>query len=89
MDKGIRPYVNEHFVDLNERRRRGLMTNTVFRKTVMADAMEKFGITLASAATHYNHAFKLVKDLNAELVSGSRPDGSPCRLSTSCAYSAP
>ena len=36
----------------------------------MFDVMEQFGITLASAATHYNHAFKTVKELNAELVDG-------------------
>jgi len=70
MDKGIRPYCNNKFVELNEQRRRGLVSNLVFRKTVMADVMEQFGCTLASAATHYNHAFKTVKELNGELVSG-------------------
>jgi hypothetical protein len=70
MDKGIRPHVNNKFVELNEVRRRGDMNNTLFRKSVMADAMELFGITLASAATHYNHAFKTVKELNSELVDG-------------------
>lgn len=70
MDKGIRPYCNNKFVELNEVRRRGLLTNTQFRKDVMFDVMEQFGITLASAATHYNHAFKMVKELNAELVDG-------------------
>ena len=70
MDKGIRPYCNAKFVELNEQRRRGIIGNTVFRKSVMADVMEQFGITLASAATHYNHAFKTIKEANAELVSG-------------------
>jgi len=70
MDKGIRPHVNAKFVELNNQRNRGELTNTQFRKNVMFDAMEQFGCTLASAATHYNHAFKLVKGLNAELVSG-------------------
>lgn len=75
MDKGIRPFCNNKFVELNEQRRRGLLTNTQFRKNVMASCMEEFGITLASAATHYNHAFKTVKELNAELVSGlGRPE---------------
>jgi len=75
MDKGIRPHVNFKFAELNEQRRRGLLTNVQFRKNVMCDAMEEFGITLASAATHYNHAFKLLKELNAELVSGlGRPE---------------
>lgn len=70
MDKGIRPYCNAKFVELNNLRNRGELTNTQFRKNVIADVMEQFGITLASAATHYNHAFKTVKELNAELVSG-------------------
>lgn len=70
MDKGIRPYVNAKFVELNNLRNRGELNNTAFRKAVIADAMDQFGITLASAATHYNHAFKTVKELNAELVSG-------------------
>jgi hypothetical protein len=70
MDKGIRPYCNAKFVELNNLRNRGELTNTQFRKNVIADVMEQFGITLASAATHYNHAFKTVKELNSELVSG-------------------
>lgn len=70
MDKGIRPYCNAKFVELNNLRNRGELTNTQFRKNVMADVMDQFGITLASAATHYNHAFKTVKELNSELVSG-------------------
>ena len=75
MDKGIRPYCNAKFVELLNVRNRGELTNTAFRKSVMADVMEQFGITLASAATHYNHAFKTVKELNAELVSGlGRPE---------------
>lgn len=75
MDKGIRPYCNAKFVELLNLRNRGELTNTQFRKNVMADVMENFGITLASAATHYNHAFITVKALNSELVSGlGRPD---------------
>lgn len=75
MDKGIRPAARAKFVELNEQRRRGLLTNTVFRKTVMAYIMEEFGTTLASAATHYNDAFKFIKELNSELVDGlGRPE---------------
>lgn len=75
MDKGIRPYCNAKFVELLNLRNRGELTNTQFRKNVMADVMENFGITLASAATHYNHAFITVKALNSELVSGlGRPE---------------
>ena len=75
MDKGIRPWCNNKFVELNELRRRGLLGNTQFRKNVIAAVMEEFGTTLPSAATHYNTAFKLVKDCTPELVSGlGRPE---------------
>jgi hypothetical protein len=76
MDKGIRPAARNKFVELNEVRRRGEApyvgpkANTVFRKNVMCYLMDEFGITLASAATHYNEAFKLVKEATPELVSG-------------------
>ena len=75
MDKGIRPFARTKFAELNEQRRRSLLTNTQFRKNVMCSLMEEFGCTLASAATHYNEAFKFLKELNAELVSGlGRPE---------------
>ena len=76
MDKGIRPAARNKFVELNEQRRRGEApyvgpkANTIFRKNVMCYLMDEFGITLASAATHYNEAFKLVKEATPELVSG-------------------
>jgi hypothetical protein len=76
MDKGIRPAARAKFVELNEKRRRneapytGPKANTIFRKDVMHFLMENFGISLASAATHYNEAFKLVKEATPELVSG-------------------
>jgi 23S rRNA G2445 N2-methylase RlmL len=59
MDKGIRPAVNRHFVELLPRRAE--LGNTRFRAEVIAFAMEDYSITLASAATHYNHAFKEAK----------------------------
>lgn len=70
MDKGIRPYCNNKFVELNEERRRGNMSNLAFRKGVIYDVVEQFGISVASASTHYNYSFKMIKELNAELVSG-------------------
>lgn len=76
MDKGIRPAARAKFVELNEKRRRGVepytgpKANTIFRKEVMSFLMENFGISLASAATHYNEAFKLVKEATPELVAG-------------------
>lgn len=75
MDKGIRPYVNAKFIELNASRKAGTLTNTQFRKNVMGDAMEAFGITLASAATHYNHALQAVKKATPAEVEGlGRPD---------------
>lgn len=81
MDKGIRPAARNKFVELNELRRRGEApytgpkANTVFRKNVMSHLMTEFNISLASAATHYNEAFKLVKEATPELVSGlGRPE---------------
>ena len=76
MDKGIRPFARNLFAEQNELRRRnaapydGAKANTRFRATVIATLMEEFGITLASAATHYNEAFKFLKELNSELVDG-------------------
>ena len=59
MDKGIRPAVNRKFVELLPQRAE--LGNTRFRAEVIAFAMDDYGITLASAATHYNHAFKVAK----------------------------
>jgi len=68
MDKGIRVNVRNKFVELSPQRE--ALGNTPFRKAIIAYAMEEFGITLASAATHYNDAFKKVKQTNPELVLG-------------------
>jgi hypothetical protein len=63
IDKGIRPETIRKFRELLPTRENTRAGNTVFRKTVMAHIMENFGITLASAATHYNHAFIDAKEL--------------------------
>ena len=68
MDKGIRPAVNRKFAELLTTR--AAVGNTAFRKNVMFYAMEEFDITLASAATHYNHAFQECKKVTPELVEG-------------------
>lgn len=67
-DYGIRPYTNAKFVELLPTR--ATISNTQFRKNVMFDIMEAFGITLASAATHYNHAFIECKKASPALVEG-------------------
>ena len=83
MDKGIRPFVNKKFLELAPTRPGSSATNgpatregnTAFRKNVMFAAMEVFGISVASAATHYNHAFIECKKVNPTLVEGlGRPE---------------
>jgi len=73
MDKGIRAYADRKFIDLLPRRSE--LGNTLFRKTVISDIMEQFGTTLASAATHYNHAFKEARKVVPEQLEGlGRPE---------------
>lgn len=73
MTKGIREHVNEKFASLLPKRTE--LGNTGFRKAVMQDAMTVFGISLASAATHYNHTLKFIKETDPTLVEGlGRPE---------------
>lgn len=54
---------------------RAEMGNTPFRKAVMDSMQETFKLTVASASTLYNNAFKDVKKNNPELVVGlGRPE---------------
>ena len=64
-DKGIRVNVNHKFVELLPMR--ATHGDTRFRADVIGYAMGEFGITLASAATHYNHA-KIEAAKNADLA---------------------
>ena len=68
MDKGIRNFCNRKFAELLPQRNE--LGNTAFRKAVMCSLIEEFEISIASAATHYNHSFKTVKASNPELVEG-------------------
>lgn len=70
MDKGIRPYAVAAFIAQAPARVNTREGNTVFRKTLMAELMEQFDITLASAATHYNHAFISAKTTHPALTEG-------------------
>jgi hypothetical protein len=73
MTKGIRDYVNEKFSELLPQRAE--MGNTAFRAAVMGAAVAQYGISVASAATHYNHSLKFVRSVDAELVEGlGRPE---------------
>jgi len=75
MDKGIRPFAIAQFVALAPTRVNDRAGNTAFRKNLMATLMDQFGITLASAATHYNHAFIEAKKTHPALCEGlGRPE---------------
>jgi hypothetical protein len=66
MDKGIRPACNAKFLELLPTRVNTREGNTAFRKSVIAFVMEEYGTTLASAATHYNHAFIAAREAAAK-----------------------
>lgn len=70
MDKGIRPFALAKFAELNPSRIAGELTNTQFRAHVNAAIMDAYKVSLASAATHYNHAFKAFKAAHPDLVVG-------------------
>ena len=69
MTKGIRDFTNEAFMSniaiLGE-----TGDGTAFRKAVMGAVVLQFGITVASAATHYNYSLKQAKIECPELVKG-------------------
>ena len=68
MSKGIRSAVNAKFVELLPQRAE--LTNKGFRQTIIAFAVQEFAISVASAATHYNHAFQVAKTTNPAAVEG-------------------
>ena len=80
MDKGIRAFARNYFAAENAKRIAGEVytgpkANTAFRKAVMVELMTQFGITLASAATHYNEALITVRKTTPEAVAGlGRPE---------------
>lgn len=68
MTQGIRAFVNATFT--NMLRQRNKLGNTEFRRSVMQAAIEEFGITTASAATHYNYALQTARLETPEKVEG-------------------
>lgn len=85
MDKGIRPYACRRFIELLPARAGSAdrLVNLQWRKSLLAELIEQFDITVASASTHYNHAFiearKLAQQpgneaLAAQLVGLGRPE---------------
>ena len=73
MTQGIREFTNaqfaQHLPQLKE------LGNTGFRAKVMGETITKFAITVASAATHYNHALKAQRLADPKSVAGlGRPE---------------
>lgn len=70
---GIRAFVNQTF---NEQLPKlAELGNIAFRAEVMNQAIMAFGISVGSAATHYNHALKTARAANPEAVAGlGRPE---------------
>lgn len=74
MDKGIRTGVNHKFNEMLPL----LVTigGKAFRRTILDWTVENYGVTMASASTHYNHSFQACKEVDAALVVGlGRPEG--------------
>jgi hypothetical protein len=70
MENGIRSYCNAQFLALSEDRVAGKITNTEFRRLIMDDLMEQYGMSISSAATYYNQAFILARTTHPHLVIG-------------------
>jgi hypothetical protein len=66
MTKGIRDFTNARFAIGLGALLAAEVTNAQFRAGVMADVQKEFGVSVASSATHYNHAFKLAKSMGAD-----------------------
>lgn len=68
MTKGIREYTNARFLKLLPKL--ADLGNAGFRRAVMESTVSKFEISVASAATHYNHAFKTARATDPASVEG-------------------
>jgi len=70
MTQGIRDFTNENFVRDLVKFQAGEVDGKTFRANVMQATVAKFGISIASAATHYNHALKAQRLADAKAVNG-------------------
>ena len=68
MDKGIRQGVNAKFNEMLPQL--PALGGKAFRAAITSWTMEQYGTTIASAATHYNHAFQAAKKAVPEQVAG-------------------
>jgi hypothetical protein len=67
MTQGIRDYTNARF--LKYLPELAALGNAGFRAKVMGGTITKFGISVASAATHYNHSLKSQRAADPKSVS--------------------
>ena len=75
MTKGIRDYTNARFTKYLPQFTAGEIDGPAFRKKVMDGTVTKFEITVASAATHYNHSLKMQRLADPKSVEGlGRPE---------------
>ena len=75
MTTGIRAYTNNRFAKYLPQFQAGELDGKSFRAKVMEGAVTKFGISIASAATHYNHALKMQRLADPKSVDGlGRPE---------------
>jgi len=73
--KGIREYTNARFAKYLPKFQAGELTGTEFRRKVIDGTVAKFEISVASAATHYNHALKTTRLENPSAVENlGRPE---------------
>ncbi len=73
MTKGIREFTNARFTKLLPQLAE--LGNTAFRARVMEGVVKKFEISVASAATHYNHALKMQRVADPKSVESlGRPE---------------
>ena len=68
MSKGIRAFANAKFMELLPLRVE--VGDRAFRKAVWTAVQAQFGVSVASACSHYNYAFQLCKKEHPELVVG-------------------
>jgi hypothetical protein len=68
MAKGIRAFAIAKFAELLHLRVE--VGDSAFRKAVWSAVQAQFGVSVASACSHYNYAFQLCKKEHPELVVG-------------------
>lgn len=70
MTKGIRSYTDARFAKYLPKFQAGELDGAAFRAKVMSGTVAKFEISVASAATHYNHSLKQARLADPASVEG-------------------